>query len=477
MVNLLNYNKIFLFLILAMVFMACKSIDSKIDKAFQNGEFAKAEELIEHEIQTSEKDSIRIAELQYRLELISRLRIEFSLSENEVKEKLGKYHTHVADSMLVWEQSGDLEMRRIDGEKRYFNRAVSNFFRINKWAKALKDSLDGKRFDDVESFRSKYLTSIFSSKNNLSAGPFDENVLTINYSIRLKANTVPDGAKVYCWMPFPRKNQVRLKEIELLSLSEPNYILAPEETLQRSIYMEKNAVKDSATEFLVSYRIHTEAQWCNVKAEDALSYNVESELYKKYTNESLPHIVFSDSIKALSHKIVGNETNPVEQVRLLYYWLNDNIPWAGALEYSVMECIPEYVLKNRRGDCGMQTFLFLSMARSLGIPCKWQSGWYLMPEEKNLHDWAEVYYEGIGWVPVDVSFKLFDSDDPRIREFYMNGLDSYRLIINDDVAREFYPVKKYLRSEPYDFQRGELEWDGGNIYFDKWTYQMEVAYN
>ena len=139
-----------------------------------------------------------------------------------------------------------------------------------------------------------------------------------------------------------------------------------------------------------------------------------------------------------------------------------------------MDCIPEYVLENRHGDCGMQTFQFLSMARSLGIPCKWQSGWYLLPEEKNLHDWAEVYYEGIGWVPVDPSFKLIDSDDIRVKEFYMNGLDNYRLVINDAVGTEFHPKKKYYRSEPYDFQRGELEWKGGNLYFDTWTYHLEV---
>jgi len=118
----------------------------------------------------------------------------------------------------------------------------------------------------------------------------------------------------------------------------------------------------------------------------------------------------------------------------------------------------------------------LSMARSLGIPCKWQSGWYLLPQTKNLHDWAEVYYEGIGWVPVDPSFKLINSEDKRIKEFYLNGLDCYRLVINDDYGQELYPPKKHYRSEPFDFQRGELEWEAGNLYFDSWSYQMEVEY-
>jgi len=37
-------------------------------------------------------------------------------------------------------------------------------------------------------------------------------------------------------------------------------------------------------------------------------------------------------------------------------------------------------------------------------------------------------------------------------------------------------VKKFLRSEPYDFQRGEVEWKGGNLYFDKWDYDMKIEY-
>ncbi len=157
-------------------------------------------------------------------------------------------------------------------------------------------------------------------------------------------------------------------------------------------------------------------------------------------------------------------------------WFKENIPWTGALEYSVIPNIPEYVIENRRGDCGMQTFLFMSMLRYKGIPVRWQSGWKVPPGYKNLHDWCEVYYEGPGWVPVDVSYDLQASDNMKLREFYISGIDSYRLIINDGVAGPLYPEKKFMRSEPYDFQRGEIEWKGGNLYFDKWDYSMQIEY-
>jgi len=124
----------------------------------------------------------------------------------------------------------------------------------------------------------------------------------------------------------------------------------------------------------------------------------------------------------------------------------------------------------------MQTMLFMAMARYQHIPVKWQSGWMMHPHEVNLHDWCEVYYDGIGWVPLDMSFNLQKSDNLSEKEFYISGIDAYRLIINDGIGSRLVPGKKFPRSEPFDFQRGEVEWRGGNLYFDQWDYHMNVEY-
>ena len=133
-------------------------------------------------------------------------------------------------------------------------------------------------------------------------------------------------------------------------------------------------------------------------------------------------------------------------------------------------------MKYSKGDCGQQTFLFISMLRYKGIPARWQSGWMMPPDNENLHDWCEVYYEGTGWIPVDVSYDLQKSENALLKDFYLSGIDSYRLIVNDGVAGPLHPLKKFLRSEPNDFQRGEVEWKGGNLYFDKWDYDMKIEY-
>ena len=51
--------------------------------------------------------------------------------------------------------------------------------------------------------------------------------------------------------------------------------------------------------------------------------------------------------------------------------------------------------------------------------------------------------------------------------FYLGGLDAYRIAFNDDYSQPFVPPKQHFRSETVDLQRGEVEWRGGNLYFDQ----------
>ena len=50
------------------------------------------------------------------------------------------------------------------------------------------------------------------------------------------------------------------------------------------------------------------------------------------------------------------------------------------------------------------------------------------------------------------------------------------MVVNSDFSQALYPAKKYPRSETVDFQRGEVEWHGGNLYFDQWHWAMDVQY-
>ncbi|MBQ0068625.1 MAG: hypothetical protein KBT09_02570, partial [Bacteroidales bacterium] len=61
-----------------------------------------------------------------------------------------------------------------------------------------------------------------------------------------------------------------------------------------------------------------------------------------------------------------------------------------------------------------------------------------------------------------------------LNDYYVTGLDVYRLATNEAVGEVFSPRKTYIRSETVDCQAGEVEWKGGNLYYDCFSSEMNV---
>ena len=468
----------FAFLILVN-FIGCKQKTNDLNNLhnqFLAGNFKDAELIIQH-LKTTGLSENQVKEIEITEAKMARIKLDFSKNETQIRDELSKWFPNVSDVQLwQWEENNKLEMRLIDGEKRYFKNAVANLFRLDAEARKVKENIDGKFVDSLDIFcvsHNSELLILANSGTDLLEKP---QKYSISFTITLDADAVPAGETVKCWMPFPRESFPRQKNVKLISVNSNDYILAENDAMQRTFYFEKTAETGKPTVFNYQAEFETAAQYFKIQPDQIKPYDTSTEFYRVHTAERKPHIVFSDEIKQLTEKVTSGISNPAEKVKAIFYWIDENTTWASALEYSIIECIPEYVLKNHHGDCGMKTLLFMSMARYAGIPCKWQSGWMLHPGEMNLHDWCEVYYEGIGWVPVDQSFGLQKSENPQVKDFYISGIDEFRLIINDDFGSDFEPEKQFYRSEPIDFQRGELEWKGGNIYFNQWDYNVDIKY-
>jgi hypothetical protein len=409
-------------------------------------------------------------------QIAERIGLDFSVPEQQlitqIEDRNGQFAPEEKSS---WDNKGWLEWRMINGEKMYFKRAASNLMLIKSFHEQ-KEKWQHRIWSDPEMiFRLDHTEKVLKESDN-QHNPVAPVNMVITCTISIQPDAVPAGEKIRCWLPWPATCPPRQYGVKLLKASNGKYIISPDSAVHSTIYMEEVSKKYTTTIFSVTWKYISSAQYFNLSGNKILPYVKTSSDYKKYTSEQLPHICFTENIKRLTDSITSADDTPDETVRKIYCWFKDNIPWTGALEYSIIPNIPEYVYQNSRGDCGMQTFMFMSMLRYKGIPVRWQSGWMVPPGAENLHDWCEVYYEGIGWVPMDVSYDLQNSDNRDIRYFYLSGIDSYRLIINKGVAGPLHPAKKYLRSEPYDFQRGEVEWEGGNLYFDKWNYDMEIVY-
>ena len=469
-------QKLLFLSILVVVVSACQTPErptigvNNLKQMVHNGEFNKAVSLVDSQVQAGALTGKDSAEAVYLKDLTHRIELDFAKNEEQVRSELQRYYPELTDSQMnVWEKTGALEMRIINGQKRFFRNAVPNLFRIDSTEAKVKLKVDGPSVDELDEFCKVYDKKIVDSPKPLTKH------FEFTYTITVKPNAVPCGQIVRCWLPFPRISEPRQDDVQLISTSQKDYQLAVnKDNLQRSLYMEQFARQDSPVVFSYKASFTTHTQLVSLNSEEAEPYDTTSALYQNYTAQRPPQIVFSNDIRKMTSQIVGDETNPILKARKIFNWIDSNVPWASALEYSTFDNIPEYVLKYRHGDCGMQTLLFMTMARFAGVPAKWQSGWMLHPGELNLHDWCQVYFEGIGWVPVDQSFGRLDVKDNAVRNFYFGGYDGYRMIVNDGFSQPFTPAKEFPRSEPIDFQRGEVEWSGGNVYFDQWNYHMDI---
>lgn len=459
-------------------------------------------------------------DIQHRIEL------DFNKSEAEVKEYIKQYIPNVTDEQIAeWEESHALECMDFDGEKRYFRNAAPNLFRIDPICREIKQNIDLAKSGNSEIYSRlsntekddsvnilNVINTVTSQRHNLKVADKtngqieiandDSNIaigqrFRVKYTLTVNADAVPDGEIIRCWLPYPRSDVKRQQNVRFIGANSDNYIFSPEEYQHSTLYMEKAAITGEPTVFSEEFEYESFGEWHfllpkqeedDIKRINSLyyqiaevvpdKYNTKTKLYKKYTSQRNRHIVFSDRMKSLADSLTKGIINPYLQAKAIFTWINNNFPWASAREYSTIENIPEYVVENGHGDCGQVSLLFITLCRIKGIPARFQSGFMMHPSGWNLHDWAEVYFENIGWVPVDQSFGIppYSKNGSTEEYFFLGGIDSYRMIVNNDFGLDLYPKKNHTRSETVDFQRGEVEWRDGNLYFPDWSYSMEIQY-
>ena len=414
--------------------------------------------------------------LAYQRERMRRMRLDFTLDEAAARERIRRQVPDLTDAEFArWDAAGLLERMDIDGERLYFNRAPSNLFRLS--AEARERRADPKPFRDspLETAHPHHAAVIAAAREQGSDSVLPRR-WRITQTLTVDADAVPAGETIRAWLPYPREIPGQQQAISFVSSQPADHRIAPASTLQRTVYFEQPAVAGEPATFQVSYELDISARHFEVDPAQVVAADITPEL-APFVAERAPHLVFTDELRAFSRKVVGDETNPWRIARKLYAAV-DAIPWAGAREYSTISNISDYALHAGHADCGQQTLLLIALLRLNGIPARWQSGMMFAPEGSgeywNLHDWGQLYIAPYGWMPMDVTFGRLDAGDPAVAGFYLGGLDGYRIAFNDDFGRAFVPAKSHFRSETVDLQRGEVEWSGGNLYFDQWDYDFQA---
>ncbi|HSB77070.1 MAG TPA: transglutaminase-like domain-containing protein [Terriglobales bacterium] len=128
-----------------------------------------------------------------------------------------------------------------------------------------------------------------------------------------------------------------------------------------------------------------------------------------------------------SAQIAGLRT-PLERARALYDYVLHNMRYdksgTGWGRGDVL-----YACDAKKGNCTDFHSLFISLARSQGIPARFEIG-FALPDERRAgnilgyHCWADFYLPGVGWVPVDISEAW---QQPARREYFFGAHDASRV--------------------------------------------------
>lgn len=420
-------------------------------------------------------------------DLSQRYAVDFDRTEKDVKNYIQEYIPDVTDAQIEdWTKSGKLESMVIGKRRMYFHSAAPNLFRIVPELAALKAEKDSSSgLEGHQIIDSQTIPVIEKAvEDNLAAGKPDPYYalpkrMRVTYRLTVPANTLRPGKHLRCWLPYPRSDVGRQSDVKFIEAgvngvpySKDKIIFSDPECAHGSLYMEAETQRWKDVTFYEVFEYVSCGEWHPIDSSKVLPYNTESPEYKEYTAEREKHLIFTERIRRTADSLTAGIENPYLQAKAIYSWIDKTFPWASAREYSTIENIPEYVLSSGHGDCGQVTLLFMTLCRAKGIPTRWQSGFMMHPGDKNLHDWCEAYFEGYGWVPVDQSFGV----TPYGGYFFLGGIEPYRMIVNTDFGREMSPAKNYPRSETVDFQRGEVEWEQGNLYFNLWNYDYDIEY-
>ena len=420
-------------------------VPEKVADFEKNGEFARAVAEIDLMLEYASSAMLR-QRLLWEKERLKRIEENYTYSSQEALDLLSETFIDLSpEEFEDLKKNKKLDSIIIDGREFYEKRFDKNLMFLDNSYEA--------RLKEKDTIRSKNKTLLHEQIDRLSR---NRNPLKfkVQAGIYLRAKVGFQDETLRCWLPVPRVGD-QIAAVTLLETSHERYSLAPLASPQRTIFFEAPA--EEGTEFSVKFEYEISEISCSFDPYTA--EDIDRSKFGNYLSERAPHIVFTPYLRNLALEIAGTERNPYFIAKRFYEWICENVRYSFMSEYALYDNLAEFAAVNLRGDCGVKALLFITLCRIMGIPARWQSGWYATPISASPHDWALFWVEPHGWVPVDCSFGGARKDMPIYRDFYFGNLDAFRMVSNSAFMSPLSPVKKFYRFDPYDNQVGEIETD------------------
>jgi hypothetical protein len=253
----------------------------------------------------------------------------------------------------------------------------------------------------------------------------DSRHFTCHYAFTVK--NLPAGKKVRIWIPAAQSDAYQ--EVKIVSATGD----LPVKKTRESKY--GNEIYFAETNRATQPELHFDVEYEVVRHErialNPAPHVVAASLTNKEREEDLQPdaLVPITGLPAdLAAKATQGKTQPLDKARGIYDYVFTTMRYdksgTGWGHGDVL-----YACDAKKGNCTDFHSLFIAMARSQGIPARFEIGFPLPPDKHSAeiagyHCWSDFYIEGKGWIPVDISEAW---KHPQNRDYFFGSHDVNRM--------------------------------------------------
>ncbi len=248
---------------------------------------------------------------------------------------------------------------------------------------------------------------------------------TFHYGFTIK--NLEAGKRVRIWIPAAQSDA--FQEVRIISAKGD----LPLKKTRESKYGNETYFAESSS--TTQPELHFDVEYEVVRRERVALTPADHVVAASLTNKERQEELQPDALvpitglpAELAAKVTQGKTQPLGKARAIYDYVFTTMRYektgTGWGRGDVL-----YACDAKKGNCTDFHSLFIAMARSQGIPARFEIGFSLPPDQDageiaGYHCWSDFYVDGRGWIPVDISEAW---RHPEKREYFFGSHDVDRL--------------------------------------------------
>ncbi|MFH1035150.1 MAG: transglutaminase family protein [Pseudomonadota bacterium] len=265
---------------------------------------------------------------------------------------------------------------------------------------------------------------------------------TVTYTITPAVLEQSKSLKV--WLPYPLSNQDQtISNVKISGNYSESGVYKDAKSGAVFLYAGWPELKDKP---LLTLSFHVDSAFKKGPALKSSSEHIPADIAAKYLVEDpwTPVSFFKDT----AAKLIKGKKTVLAKAQAVYDWTVENTYRDNAVKACGLGQASRTITECKGGGkCADISSVFVALARAAGVPARDVFGLRTAsPKDGEItgdfHCWAEIYLPGHGWVMVDPAdvrkmmlvhkLELKDSDTKKWREFFWNGDDLFRIVLNKE---------------------------------------------